>query len=191
MKEKGYLELVKEAFLEKDCAIRKCAKVRHTYYEIGLWLNKGYPISEIGKAEKKYFAERFLGGTKEKLDKMDRATITEAYKKLGYAVEATQKRSLGLIEKMNQTTVDAGLKGINSAKLEIFLDWLTFYYETKHDYLGFEEREYGAEVRVFFDESNRNQFIDELKIVTKQNRIISLLDVARIAKYRTKYSKKI
>ena len=187
---RGYFEIIRELFFAtKDekgkpvkSALEQYAKVRHTKYELDLWRFHGLTLSQIDSKAKAYFSERFLNG-KRILD-VDNATLEAAYKRLKHAVDdGCHGRCVRLLEELNRKMRELKLEPV---KIEEFLDFLTFNYRTRDDGYGYPRRDpdYGYEIRDFVDEYYRAQFREELKLLERTRRMMSMQDVLKIIRFK-------
>ena len=192
---RGFFEITRELFFaSKDekgkpvkSALDQYAKVRHTQYEMQLWRYHGVPLSQIDSKAKAYFAERFLLG--QEIRKVDGKTLDSAFKKLDHAVkDGCHGRCARLMEELNQCLKEMGLK---PAKVEEFLDYMTFNYHTRDDGYGYPRKdpEYGFEIHDFVDEYYRGLFREELKFLEKQHRVMALQDILQTILFRLGRSK--
>lgn len=182
-------EILEELFKGKDAALSKYARVRLTKYEIGLW-RSGLPITGVSPIAKQCFSKSFLGG--KRILNASPEELTEAQKRLNYAVsDGCHGRCIRLVEELNCALEAQGLQRVSQP--EKFLDWLTFSYEVKADYDGRPIREQlgGFEIRIFHSEENRKEFWAELQALLKQDKMMSMQDVAKIVMHKRHHSKSL
>lgn len=181
-------EILQEMFGGKDAALEKLAKVRMTKYEVELWYFRHAPLGEISKTAKAYFAERFLG---KELSKATPDEVKEALIKLDYAVNSCKKRCSRLVEELNQAMIIKGFEPIRD--ISGFLDWLTFCYEEKKDGFGqtIYELGYSFPLLIFYSDRNRKELWYELKSLMKANRMMPIIDICKIVKFKRRKSLKI
>ena len=177
-------EILRELFAGgQKAALEKYAKVRHTLYEILLYLEHHYPLKEIDNFAKAYFSRRFLGG--KKITEATSEEMAEALKRLRYAVgdELCEKdgekyfpgshgRCLRLVNELNAALIAEGLEPLKDP--EQFLKFMTFDEEVKKDALGKVIYEYGAPVKVFHDKENRKDFWAEAQFLLKKGKMMPL-----------------
>ena len=178
-------EVLRELFepVKGGSALERYSRVRHTLYEIQLWREYKLPITEIPKAEKRYFCERFL---KKPLSKASETEIEEAITKLNYAAIACQKKCTTLVKNFNKA-----VEGYNTHALvleeihsvEGFLDFFTFWYDIRTDHEGKHilEKPYGFEIRVFSDKRNRSDIWFFLKRMLEEGRVASMQNLCRLS----------
>lgn len=192
---RGYFEITKELFFAtKDekgktvkSALDQYAKVRHTQYELQLWLYHGVPLGQIDRGCKAYFAERFLMGRE--IRKVDAKTLDAAFERLNHAVkDGCHGRCVRLMEEMNRYLASVNLPLV---KIEEFLNYMTFNYRTRLDAYGYPRKEpgYSFEIRDFVDEFYRGLFREELKHLEKQRRVMAMQDILKMILYRLDHSK--
>ena len=180
-----FQEIFEELFKGSDAAIGKYARVRHTLYEMKLWRSYNLPLQEVGKEERRYFAQRFLGGGR--IATADQATLDKAFNALQHAVDdGCHGRCLRLVEELNEALSAAGLPKLQQP--EAFLDWLTFDYDTIKDDAGNPTKEpgYSFEIRVFHDAENRREFWAETQALLKHKRMLPLTDIYKIVSLKRK-----
>ena len=180
-------KILEELFKGRDSALERYAKVRHTYYELNLWRRYGLPLSEVPKGMKFYFSQRFLG--KKRIEDATEAELTEAFTRLGHAINDGCKRRCGrLVDELNLSLSELGLRSIKEP--EKFLDWLTFDYEVRTDGEGNPviEKPFGFEVRIFKDENNRKKFWSIIQLLIKNRRMMSMHDIVTLMNLLNRYS---
>lgn len=191
---RGYFEITRELFFEtKDekgktvmSALEQYAKVRHTQYELNLWRFHGLTLGQIDGKAKAYFSKRFLHG--ENILEVDNATLEAAYKKLGHAVDdGCHGRCVRLVDELNRRMGELHLAPV---KVEKFLDYMTFNYRTRDDGYGYPRRDpdYGYEIRDFVDKYYRTQFCEELRLLEKTRRMMSMQDILNIIHFKQEHS---
>lgn len=122
-----------EMFFGNDCSLQKCARVRRTAYEIGLYVNSGVPLGELSPECKKYFSMRFLNN--QYIHEVSYADLKKAYSKIQYAVDSTIERNKRIIsEELNPVLSEMGLKEISD--MESFINFFTYNYGVKKDEYG-------------------------------------------------------
>ncbi len=181
-------EILKEMFCGCDAALEKYARVRKTQYELMLWRRYGLPLSEVDKGAKAYFSQRFLDGVK--ITSAKEEELKKALERLDHAVkDGCKGRSERLLQELNEALSERGLVTVTEPGK--FLEWLTFCYHTNADHEGKAVRcpEFGYEIRIFHDKENRKEFWEELQLLLKQNRMMSMQDVCKIVLNKRKHSK--
>ena len=152
-------EVLRELFAGgQKAALEKYAKVRHTFYEIGLYWWHQFPLEEIDGFAKGYFSKRFLDGKR-----IDQATQEEMVAAL---------TRLRLVNELNAALVAEGLEPLKDP--EQFLKFMTFDEEIKRDALGKVIYEHGAPVKVFHDKENRKDFWAEAQYLLKRGIMMPL-----------------
>ena len=182
-------EILEELFKGKDAALSKYARVRLTKYEISLW-RSGVPITGINPIAKQCFSKSFLGG--KRIFNASPEELADAQKRLNYAVsDGCHGRCIRLVEELNCALEAQGLQRVSQP--EKFLDWLTYSYEVKTDQNGSPIREQpgGFEIRIFHSEENRKEFWLELQALLKQDKMMSMQDVAKIVLHKRHHSKSL
>ena len=179
-------EILNELFVGKDAALEKYAKVRHTYYELGvLWDKHNLPLWEVSPKAKMYFSKRFLNGKKipdgiydSKSGVATKEELQKGLSDLKHAVEdGCHGRCSRLVKELNRELGTFKIEPVDSEK---FLDWLTFCYSVRKDYFSGDpviEPGFHFEVRDFYDESNREDFWYETKALLKKGEIMSMHDI--------------
>lgn len=182
-------EIINELLKGNNSALAKLAKVRMTRYEIGLFHEYGAPLNVISRAAKAYFSERFLKG--KKINEAKKDEIKAGIKTLEYAINSCINRCTGLVEELNQAMVDKGFEPVQD--ITGFLDWLTFCYDEKKDYLGqtVYEPGFGFPIRIFFSDLNRKEFWLEIQTLMKSGRMMSIVKIAQLVNYKRHNSIKI
>ena len=178
---RSFFEICEELFFGKDSAVAKLAKVRYTEYEMLLWRDYKFPLSEVSASAKKYFAKRFLAG--ENIADASEEALNGAFDRLYYAVGVSDqptgcyRRCLRLMGELNECLADLGLRTMKNPKR--LLDWLTFEYDNVLDLSNRPVKENGAEIRLFSNEKNLKDFKKELKELKKDNHAMSMHDILR------------
>lgn len=196
VKVRDYFDILTELFLSKDAALEKYAKVRFTQYEMNLWRRSGLPLREVASKAKRYFGDRFLGKGL-RIDEADEATLSEAFKRLGYAVGQKNEdgsftgchgRCLRLVNELNEALEKDGLATIHEP--EKFLDYLTFDYSVRKDYAGnpVMDKPYNIEIWDFFDDIHRKRYREVIKMLKALDRKMSMQDIYRLVDFMTKRS---
>ena len=182
-------EILTELFKGKDAALEKYAKVRHVQYEMQLWRNYGLPLDQVDRSAKMYFAKRFLKDGK--IFTASEKEIKDAFERLNHAVkDGCHGRCVRLIEELNEEFIKLGLEPVH--KIDGFLDWLTFWYNTLEDYAtggSVKEPEFSFEIRHFYDRENRKEFWAETKELLKEGKIMRLYRIAQIVLIKRKFSR--
>lgn len=176
-------EIMDELF--KD-AIPKYSKVRHTQYELNLWVCFGLPLSEVDRAAKAYFSKRFLDG--QRIDKASEKTIRDGFKRLDHAVnDGCKVRCHKLVRELNSALAEYGIKPV---EVDVFLDWLTFDGKAKRGFDGelIEDKPYGFPIIIFDDARNLKEFWAEAQALLKAGRIASMHDIATLVIWKRKHS---
>lgn len=180
-------EVLIELFKGKDAALRKYQLVRHTFYEITLWLKYGYPLNLVDSKAKAYFSKRFLDGIR--VDHASSEQIRKGYERLEHALkDGCHGRCYRLVEELNEGLSQLGLKPVQD--IDKFLDWLTFDGQALRGNDGelIEEKPYGFPVMVFHDKENLNEFWAELLLLIKQNRMCSMQYVYSLVTSKRKHA---
>ena len=188
VKVRDYFEILTELFLSKDAALEKYAKVRFTQYEMNLWRRDGLPLGEVASKAKRYFGERFLCKKGVRIDEVDEASLSEAFKRLGYAVGEKNEdgsytgcrgRCLRLVSELNEALKRDGLMIISEP--DKFLDYLTFDYSVRKDYAGnpVMDKPYYIEIRDFYDSDHRKRYREFIKMLKALGRKMSMQDIYR------------
>lgn len=193
-------EILEELFVKKevvkknggkkkeDAALLKYARVRHTQYEMELWLKYECPID---RAAKRHFSKSFLGG--KKLKNCSQAEIDEGMKALDHAVkDGCHGRCKRLVEELNMAFEEKSIEPLQN--IDAFLDFMTFEYTTrKDDYTGGTvcEPGYGFEVRLFHDTKIRKAFWKEVKSLLSDGIMLPLNRICQIVQIKRNHAKKI
>ena len=192
---RGYFELLHELFFAgkgedgkpMKSALDQYAKVRHTQYEMNLWRCHGVPLGQVDNGAKSYFSERFLLGRE--IRKSDAKTLDAAFERLDHAVkDGCHGRCARLVNELNSCTNQLGLDTVDTEK---FLNFMTFNYHTRKDEYGYAKKEPGFsfEIRDFVDEFYRNLFREEVRLLEKQRRAMSLRGILSIVNFRVQNSR--
>ena len=185
------MEILEELFQGKDAALAKYAKVRHVQYELGL-TKRGLPLYDVAPSAKKYFSQRFLAGRNiYDVSKNDPDTYRDALEKLDHAVhDGCHGRCTRLVKELNEELAKYKIEPVDSEK---FLDWLTFCYEVRKDYMGepMTEPGFSFEIRDFYDDRNRKEFWEETKALLKKGYIMPMGQIGKLVMIKRNHSIKM
>ena len=184
-------QIMEELFQGKDAALTKYARVRHTQYELSLTY-RGLPIYDVAPSAKVYFSKRFLGGENVcKVYKENPEKFNKAMEDLDHAVrDGCHGRCTRLVKELNEELAHYKIEPVDSEK---FLDWLTFCYDVRRDYLGepIVEPGFSFEIRDFYDDKNRKEFWEEAKALLKKGYIMPMGQIGKLVMIKRNHSKKL
>lgn len=179
--------ILRELFRGKDSALAKYSTVRHVQYEMNLWRVHGLPLSDVRPWAKTYFARRFLGGAS--VTKVTESELTEGFTRLEHAVkDGCHGRCLRLVNELNEAMKELGLDTLKNP--EAFLDYMTFNKVERRDALGevIMEKPFNVPACDFYDDRNRKVFWSELESIIKSGRMMSMVDVLLVIRYKSIHS---
>ena len=165
--------------------------MRRTQYELGL-AKRGLPIYDVAPSARRYFSERFLGGENVcKVYKEDRTKFDKAMEDLDHAVrDGCHGRCTRLVKELNEELAHYKIEPVDSEK---FLNWLTFCYDVRKDYLGepITEPGFSFEIRYFYDDKNRKEFWEETKALLKKGYIMPMGQIGKLVMIKRNHAIKM
>lgn len=162
--------------VREESALKKYTKVRWVQYELGLYMRYSLPLNEVNGSAVVYFSKRFLRG--ESAYCAYHSELKEAYKRLGYAVDACKKRCTDLVVELNEALSDLGLDKIED--IQKFLDILTYSPIIRKNSEGnpVMEKPYNfLVVGHWANSENFRDFVKEIRLLLKDKKMISMQNI--------------